>query len=91
VARLFPFRLKNLLIRTLYKVDAEDVLPTYHRFNTPAKFRNDSAPLQLLDLRLLQDVNYTRKSLFWFFFLGLLLTRKGWKIMRTNLLGVFKI
>jgi SAM-dependent methyltransferase len=92
LARLLPFGLKNLAIRTLYKVDEEDVLPTHHRFNTPARFRDARAnpSLKLRALHFLQDVNYTRKGMFWLFFAGHLLTRGRGKILRTNLLGVFE-
>ncbi len=90
LARMLPFRLRNFVIRTLYKVDEEDVLPTYHRFNTPGKFRNGAGPLKLAELKLLQDANFTRKWIFRFFFAGHLLTRKRGQFLRSNLLGVFR-
>jgi len=91
-ARCFPFFLKNFLIRSIYRVDAEDVFPTFHAFNTPEKFKESGlySPHRLIKLLFLQDVNYERKWLFWLFFAGHLLTRRKMGFLRTNLLGVFE-
>jgi SAM-dependent methyltransferase len=62
---LFPFSVKNLIIRSIFKVHATDILPTYHRMNTPRTVKRllHEAGFSSPELRLVQEVNYTRKSI----------------------------
>lgn len=92
LARWTPFKFKNIIIRKLYRVQEDDVLPTFHRFNFPKEFHELGLkmPFVLQRLHYLQDVNFVRKGLFWFFFVGHLLTKNRYQRFRTNLLGVFQ-
>jgi hypothetical protein len=61
---VLPFGTKNWLLRTIFKVHEEDVLPTYHALNTPDAFRRGPAGLPLERLWVISDLNYTRRWMF---------------------------
>jgi len=89
--RLLPFRLKNALLRTLFRVREVDVLPTFHRLNTPGAMRVVHPALQLVRLDFLQDANYTRRSIFLLFYAWHLATRPtAFQRFRTNLLAIWR-
>jgi SAM-dependent methyltransferase len=89
--RLLPFGLKNLLIRSLLRVEERDIFPTYHRFNTPRRMRRGAGRLQLQRLILVQDCNFTRRWLFVCLFGIHLLTRPAvLQGLRPNLVAVLQ-
>jgi SAM-dependent methyltransferase len=87
--RLLPFGVKNWIIRTIFKVREDDVLPTYHALNTPDAYRRGPAGLALERLWLVSDLNYTRRWMFLVLLAWHLFTRMpGCEDLRTNLLAV---
>lgn len=88
--RLLPFRLKNAILSRLFRVRDVDVMPTFHRLNTPHAMRTVHPDLELLELEFLQDANYTRRWIFLLFYAWHLATRpRPFRRFRTNLLGVW--
>lgn len=89
--RLLPFRLKNALLRTLFRVREVDVMPTFHRLNTPRAMREVHPALRLVRLDFLQDANYTRRPIFLLFYAWHLATRPTpFQRFRTNLLAIWR-
>lgn len=89
--RLLPFRVKNALLRTLFRVRDVDVMPTFHRLNTPRAMQRVHPTLRLVRLNFLQDANYTRRLIFLLFYAWHLATRpKPFQRFRTNLLAIWK-
>ncbi len=90
--RLFlPYSLKNKLLTKLFKVKDDDVFPTYHKMNTPNKFKNLNKDFKLNKMMFISDLNFTRK---WVFIL-LLIWHKltGMKVLnkfRTNILVILE-
>lgn len=87
---LLPYRLKNLLIRTLLRVSEEEIFPTYHRFNTVRSMRRGAGSLALSRLELIQDANFTRRWLFLLLFTTHLVTGpKFLRWVRPNIVAEF--
>jgi len=87
--RLLPFGVKNWLLRTIFQVHEEDVLPTYHALNTPDAYRKGPAGLPLERLFILSDLNYTRRWMFLVLLANHLFTMlPGSAELRMNLLAV---
>jgi len=91
LARIIPFGIKSFIISSLFKVRSVDVLKTYHRFNTPGKFRMGITDLSLEEMYFLSDLNYSRRPVFLILLLWHLLTRhRSLQIFRANILAVFE-
>jgi len=89
--RLLPFRLKNAILSRLYKVRDVDVMPTFHRLNSPTAMREATPSLDLVRLEFLQDANYVRRWIFLIFYAWHLATRPApFRALRTNLLAVYR-
>ncbi|MDP6966584.1 MAG: class I SAM-dependent methyltransferase [Candidatus Marinimicrobia bacterium] len=90
-ARLLPYRLKQKMLRSLYKVEEEDILPTYYRFNSASQMRRGVKGLRLIELDYVQGATYDRRYLFLLFFFWHLISKRGpLKPFRDNLLSVFE-
>jgi len=63
-ARILPFTLKKFLLQILYRVTSHNIQLTYHKFNSPQIVAGGTQDLRAIRLTFLQDVNYTRRSLF---------------------------
>ncbi|KPJ72485.1 hypothetical protein AMJ52_06075 [candidate division TA06 bacterium DG_78] len=89
--RLLPFRLKNAIIQTLYKVSEPETLPTLHKFNSSRKMKCGLGNLKLVSIDFIQDANYVRRWLFLIFFSWHLLTKRwGLNVFRTCIMAVFQ-
>lgn len=64
IPRLFPYRWKNFLIRSLFKVRDSDIFPTYHRLNTPPAVRKAIPGFSAESIRYVSDLNTTRLIVF---------------------------
>ena len=71
---LLPFPLKNRILTTLFKVEAQDVFPTFHKLNTPRRFERGIGPLALQRLEFISDLNYVRRWVFLVLLAGHILT-----------------
>ena len=91
VPRLIPFRLKEWIIRKLFRVDSSDVYPTYHRFNTPGKFAKGFGVFHLQRLEYLEQISPVRPVLTLLFGLWYVLTKpRAFQPLRSNILAVFQ-
>jgi SAM-dependent methyltransferase len=89
--RLIPFSLKRLIIYMLFDVKDTDVLPTYHRFNTPAKLRKGVYDLCLSELLFLEEVPFGRSILTMIFELWYTVTAiSHLHSFRSSLLAVYR-
>jgi ubiquinone/menaquinone biosynthesis C-methylase UbiE len=88
---LLPFRLKRFLLKKVYKVEEDKILPTYHRLNSLKKFKERKCELRLIQLKFIQDANYVRKWIFMIFFVWHIITKpKFLKVFRTNIIAVYE-
>lgn len=91
IPRILPFRLKEWLIRKSFGVPSEDTFPTYHRFNTPAKFQEGVGRLKPVDIRYIEQFTFSRTMLALMFGAWYMATKPSmFKSLRSNLLGVFR-
>jgi ubiquinone/menaquinone biosynthesis C-methylase UbiE len=91
LASFVPWRIKHKIITKLFKVDDEDVFPTYHQFNNPSKFKGGLNGLFPKEIIYISDINYINNITFAIFLVWHLFTNiLNLKIFRTNLIGVFE-
>jgi SAM-dependent methyltransferase len=64
IPRLIPYRWKNFLIRSLFKVQERDIFPTHHRLNTPTVVRKAIPGFSMESMRFVSDLNTTRLIVF---------------------------
>lgn len=89
--RILPFCVKNVIIRTLYKISAIDIQPTFHKFNSLRKMKRGLGSLKLVYIDFIQDANYVRRWLFLIFFAWHLFTKQGvLKFLRTCIVAIFE-
>ncbi|MBM2814354.1 MAG: putative Methyltransferase [Ignavibacteria bacterium] len=90
LARIIPYKIKNKIITSVFKVKDEDVFPTYHHFNSPGRFKKSIKGLALKEMEFISDINFTNNFVF-ILFLGWHFITKlfGLKFLRTNIIGVF--
>ena len=87
VPKIIPYGLRKQLIKRLFKVYDEDIFPTYHRFNSYLKSKNQRSNLILTKLEFIQDLNYSNRTIFIIFFIWHLFTKiKLLRIFRTNII-----
>ena len=92
ISNALPFFLKKTLIQRIFEAKKEDVLPTYHKMNTPGSFKRKMGGLQKINQIYLQEIVYNRRWLFFMLFFWYQVTQKV-KILerlRTNILAVYK-
>ena len=88
--RLLPFRVKRWVIAKLFNVPDNDVLPTYHRFNSAGKMARGVFNLKLSSLRFLEQVPFDSSFLTFIFGIWYCATKPGpFRYFRSNLLAVF--
>lgn len=89
--RLLPYRWKEWLLRKSFQVESGDLFPTYHRFNSPQKLRRGVYDLQLVSLKFLEQVPFSRFWLTLIFGSWYLLTKPFFcRRIRSNMLAVFQ-
>jgi len=69
---ILPHSLKSKILTKTFKVNDNDVFPTYHKMNTFKFYTQNPSGLRLKEIMFISDLNYTRK----FVFLILLLWHK---------------
>lgn len=92
ISNVLPFFLKKILIQRIFGANKEDVLPTYHKMNTPGSFKRRIGRLQKISQVYLQEINDNRKWLFFMLFFWYQITQKI-KILerlRANILVVYQ-
>lgn len=88
---LLPFPVKHKILTKLFKVDSEEIFPTYHKINKFERLKNVTNNLHLEHIEYISDLNYVRKWLFLILLSWHVLTlSKGMEKFRTNILAVFE-
>ncbi|MEL6822453.1 MAG: class I SAM-dependent methyltransferase [Calditrichota bacterium] len=88
---LMPYPLRHWVLTRLFKVEDEDIFPTYHAFNTERALSEPILGLRLVDISYISDLNYTRKWVFLVLLSFHLITRlPGLSRFRTNILAVLE-
>lgn len=88
---LLPFRFKRFMLKNVYKVEENKVLPTHHRLNSLKAFKEKKGNLRLIQLEFIQDANYVRKWVFIIFFVWHIITKpKFLNLFRTNIIAVYE-
>jgi ubiquinone/menaquinone biosynthesis C-methylase UbiE len=89
--RLLPFSIKKWIILKMFKVDNQDVFPTHHKFNTPAKIRKGFGGMKLIRLEFLEEVPLPQPFLTAIFGVWYSLTKLPvLRRYRSNLLAVYE-
>lgn len=89
--KLLPFSLRRYIIRILFKVQEEDISPTYHNLNSYLRLKKVHYDLRLTKLEYIQDLNYTNRLIFIIFMIyHIILKARFLKVFRTNLLVIYK-
>ncbi|OGU57532.1 MAG: hypothetical protein A2X64_04705 [Ignavibacteria bacterium GWF2_33_9] len=90
LARLLPYRFKKKLITKIFKVEDEDIFPTYHNFNTPKAFNKKYGKLSPIHIEYISDINRTNNFFFVLYLLWhLFTTPKFINRFRSNILAVY--
>ncbi len=88
--KLLPYTVRKKMILKVFKVEDEDIFPTYHRFNSYVKIKKNFHELKLLKLDFIQDLNAMNKVLFLVFFAWHVLTTPVlFNRLRSNLIAVY--
>ena len=88
---LLPYSLRKGLMKLLFRVDDDDIFPTYHRMNTRKSLNNLPGTLKVKQLVYLQDINWTRKWLFLLLYAFHLKTKfLHLTCLRSNILATLK-
>jgi SAM-dependent methyltransferase len=91
IPKIIPYKFRKILIYKLFKVQDNDVFPTYHRINTKITLSRSLSNFKLEKFFYIQDVNISRKPLFLIFFFWHLITKcKILRFMRSNIIAVIK-
>jgi len=90
--RMFlPFSVKNKIISKVFNVKPDDIFPTYHKINTPHRFKTQSNELKLSQIIFISDLNYTRRWVFIILMIWHKLTEiKMLRKFRTNILAILE-
>ncbi len=89
--KILPYPLRKILIQRLFKVQDQDVFPTYHRINRKGKVKKLAPDFQIMKWDYLQDANWLHRWWFIIFFLWHLLTK--WlrvEFLRSNFIVLLK-
>lgn len=88
---LIPYPLRHWVLTRLFKVEDEDIFPTYHAFNTEKALAEPVKDLKAVDVTYISDLNYTRRWVFLILLSFHMLTRiPGLSRFRTNILTVLE-
>jgi ubiquinone/menaquinone biosynthesis C-methylase UbiE len=91
ISKLFPYRIRKLIILLLYNIKEEDVFPTYHKLNNILAFKRLAPIFYIEDWHYIQDANWSKKLLFFIFFSWHLITKCfHLYYLRTNILLTLK-
>ena len=89
--KLLSYGMRKWLIRKIFRVEDEDVFPTFHNFNTPSRVRDGVLSLRPERVLMLEQVTLTRPLLCLIFGLWYMLLQ--WSRLadfRTTLLAVLR-
>ena len=88
---VLPYRLKESLIRMVFKASPDDVFPTYHRFNTPGAMRKGIGAMKFESVQFLEQVPLSSAGLTIIFGGWYTLTRLPFlSHLRSTMLAVFE-
>jgi ubiquinone/menaquinone biosynthesis C-methylase UbiE len=89
--KLLPFSVKSFLIRLVFKIEAREIFPTYHRFNSPLQFKRIWQECELEKLLYIENIAAVNILMFTTSAIWYLLTKvKPMDMMRSNLLAVYR-
>jgi SAM-dependent methyltransferase len=90
LGKLLPQSLRNRFFTRSLGALEEDIFPAFHRLNSPAAFRRIPG-FEVEELHCVQDLNWTRRSVFLALLGYHLVTRiPGLRWMRTNLVALLR-
>lgn len=90
-ARLLPYKFKRKLITRIFKVEDDDVFPTYHKLNSPQKFSKQIGKLNPFHLEYISDINRTNNFFFTLYLLMHIFTEpKFLNKLRSNILCIYQ-
>jgi SAM-dependent methyltransferase len=91
LSSLVPHFLKRCLIGRIFNVSETDVFPTYHRYNTPARFRRPLSGLVPTTVVMHSGVSFSRR---WLFLMGYFYERvtdvRPLRPLKMNVSAVYK-
>ena len=91
IPKLLPYSFRKRLILKIFKVQDEDIFPTYHRFNSFLKIKKRFQGMKLKELNFIQDLNAVNRVMFLSFFIWHIITSVGLlERLRSNLIAVYE-
>lgn len=91
LARIFPYSIKHRIITKTFKVDDDDVFPTFHKFNSPFAIKNGIGRLKPIYIEYISDINHINSVFFYIYLFVHLLTKpKVLNCYRSNILCVLE-
>ncbi len=91
LAGCVPQRLKEWLIRRVFRVERDDIFPAWHRWNTPRRVAAPPAGFSLERIEYVEALDWTRRPVYLVQLLLAVLTRQGpLRSLRSNLVAVYR-
>ena len=88
---ILPHSVKSKILTKIFKVNDNDVFPTYHKLNTPKFYARNPFGLRIKEIMFISDLNYTRKLVFLLLLIWHKITdNRLLKKFRTNILVILE-
>ncbi len=86
---LMPYAVRKWLLKKLFHAEEDDIFPTYHRINSKAALKKRASIFSLQQIIYIQDINWTRRWLFIFFYAFHLKTKFfHLECLRSNIIAI---
>jgi SAM-dependent methyltransferase len=85
IPKIIPYKYRKKILLKIFKAGDEDIFPTYHRINSLKSVQKLNQLFTVQDWYYVQDINWSRKSIFYFFLIWHLFTKwTNLKFLRSN-------
>lgn len=83
--KIIPYKFRKKILLKIFGVGDDDIFPTYHRLNSLKSIKRLKHSFQIQKWHYIQDINWSRKSVFYFFLMWHLFTKwTNLKFLRSN-------
>ena len=85
IPKIIPYKFRKKILLKIFRVSDEDIFPTYHRTNSLKSIQKLNQLFNIQKWSYVQDINWSRKSVFYFFLIWHLFTKwTNLKFLRSN-------
>lgn len=83
--KIIPYKFRKKMLLKIFGVGDDDIFPTYHHLNSLKSIKKLKHLFQIQKWYYIQDINWLRKSVFYFFLIWHLFTKwTNLKFLRSN-------